>query len=271
MALKIGIVGLPNVGKSTLFNALTRTAAAQAANFPVLHHRAERRRGERAGRAPRPAGGDREVGEGGAGADHLRRHRRARAGRQQGRGARQPVPRQYPRVRRHRPRAALLRGRRRHPCRGPGRSGRRRRDGGDRADAGRPRERGEAARRAAAQAQGRRQGGGGAGAAARGGEGGAGGRAAGADGDGGRGGRADLAAAAAPDREAGALRLQRRGGGGRDRQRLLRGGGEDGRGRGGGVGGDLGGDRGGDRPARRRRAGGVSSRRWACTRPGSTG
>ena len=34
MALKIRIVGLPNVGKSTLFNALTRTAAAQAANFP---------------------------------------------------------------------------------------------------------------------------------------------------------------------------------------------------------------------------------------------
>ncbi|MEA2008168.1 MAG: GTPase, partial [Chloroflexota bacterium] len=34
MTLSIGIIGLPNVGKSTTFNALTQTQNAEVANYP---------------------------------------------------------------------------------------------------------------------------------------------------------------------------------------------------------------------------------------------
>ena len=42
MSLKCGIVGLPNVGKSTLFNALTQSGI-EAANLSFLYHRTQRR------------------------------------------------------------------------------------------------------------------------------------------------------------------------------------------------------------------------------------
>ncbi len=137
MGFKCGIVGLPNVGKSTLFNALTRTAAAQAANFPFCT--IEPNVGEVAVPDPRlmQLAEIAQVEAGHPDAADLRRHRGPRPRRLQGRGARQPVPGQHPRGRRHRSRAALLRERRHHACRGPGRPGRRRRDGRDRADAGR--------------------------------------------------------------------------------------------------------------------------------------
>ena len=140
MGFKCGIVGLPNVGKSTLFNALTQTAAAQAANYPFCT--IEPNVGDVAVPDPRleVLAGDRRLQGDHPDAADLRRHRRPGARRLQGRGARQPVSRQHPRVRRHRPCRALFRGRRRHPCRGPDRSALRHRDDRDRIDARRSRQ-----------------------------------------------------------------------------------------------------------------------------------
>ena len=77
MGFKCGIVGLPNVGKSTLFNALTETAAAQAANYPFCT--IEPNVGEVAVPDPRldVLAKLAQVGRDHADAAHLRRHRRA--------------------------------------------------------------------------------------------------------------------------------------------------------------------------------------------------
>ncbi len=108
MGFKCGIVGLPNVGKSTLFNALTETAAAQAANYPFCT--IEPNVGEVAVPDPRL---DKLAAIAKSGADHsdpadLRRYRRPRARRIEGRRPRQPVPRQHPRGRCDRACGALL-------------------------------------------------------------------------------------------------------------------------------------------------------------------
>ena len=217
----------------------------------VLHHRAERGRGQRAGRPAGAAGGHREVEADHPDAHDLRRYRRAGAGRVEGRGARQPVPRQYPRMRRHRPCAALFRGRGRHACRRPGGPGRRCRDGRDRTDARRPRRRRAAPRRSRAQTEERRQGRRRPGAPAESRARGAGSGPPGAQPWDRRRGPARLADAAASDREARALCLQCRGSFRGDRQRAFRGGRAHGRRTGRGERGDLRRHRGGNRAARR--------------------
>ena len=134
MGFKCGIVGLPNVGKSTLFNALTQTAAAEAANYPFCT--IEPNVGDVGVPDPRldQAARDRGLCCCHSDAADVRRHRRARARRLQGRRPRQPVSRPHPRSRRRRLRAALLRGPRRGARRRPHRSRQRCRHGRDRAD-----------------------------------------------------------------------------------------------------------------------------------------
>ena len=75
MGFRCGIVGLPNVGKSTLFNALTETAAAQAANYPFCT--IEPNVGRVAVPDPRldKIARDRQVGAGDRDPDRVRRHR----------------------------------------------------------------------------------------------------------------------------------------------------------------------------------------------------
>ena len=120
MGFKMGIVGLPNVGKSTLFNALTRTAAAQAANFPFCT--IEPNVGEVAVPDPRLyrladiAKSKQTIPTRMTFVDIAGLVK----GASKGEGPRQPVPRKYPRGRCHRPRPALLRGWRRDPCGWPG-------------------------------------------------------------------------------------------------------------------------------------------------------
>ena len=109
MGFRCGIVGLPNVGKSTLFNALTETQAAQAANYPFCT--IEPNVGQVAVPDPRldklaAIAGSAKIIPTQLGFVDIAGLVK---GASQGRGPRQPVPRQHPRGRRDRPRPALLR------------------------------------------------------------------------------------------------------------------------------------------------------------------
>ena len=159
--LRAGIVGLPNVGKSTLFNAITRTRKAEAANYPFCTidpnvgmvtvpdaRLAELQRIAKTGVVDSRG-------------DRVRRHRGPGQGREPGRGARQQVPHPRARSGRHGPGRPLLRGRRRPPRLGDGRSGARHRGDQHRADALRPRVGQEAPRARRQGRQARRQGRGG--------------------------------------------------------------------------------------------------------------
>ncbi len=137
MSLKCGIVGLPNVGKSTLFNALTKAGIA-AENYPFC--------------TIEPNVGIVEVPD----PRLLKLADIAKpqkvlpaivefvdiaglvAGASKGEGLGKPVPRQHPRDRRHRARGALLCRRQRGARVGQGQPGVRHRDHQHRTRAGRP-------------------------------------------------------------------------------------------------------------------------------------
>ena len=118
---RFGLVGLPNAGKSSLYNALTG-GGALAAPYPFAtkdpNIGVAKVPDERVERLAVMSKTKTLVHAAVAG----RRHRRPRRGRVEGRGPGQQVPRQHPRGRRHRVRAACVRRRRRHRAERPDRA-----------------------------------------------------------------------------------------------------------------------------------------------------
>ena len=120
--MKVGLVGMPNAGKSSLFNALS-PGRRRSRELPVHDDRAQRRRRAGQGRADGAGRRDRQGLEHRLGHDRVPRHRRPRRRRVQGRGPRQQVPGQHPRVRRAAARRPHPHRRERHPPGRPRRPG----------------------------------------------------------------------------------------------------------------------------------------------------